>query len=115
MPTLSAYQLQFRRRLKRAIRLRAAADRKARAYAQRLADALGAGATAADVLNELNRVYNVDLSTQTLLVHDLADNAGQQALLDKLGASAPGEEVLLQVMVPDGNGGQKLPASGLLD
>ena len=100
MPTLTAYQVQFRRRLKRAIRLRATVDRKARARTQQLADAIAAGAVAAKVINESNRVYNVDLSTQTILMHSLAENAGQQALLDKLSESTPSEETLLPVMCP---------------
>jgi len=115
MPTLTAYQLQFRKRLKRAIRLRATGDQKARRYAQRLMDAIGAGDDAAEVINELNRVYNVDLSTQTILMHSLWENSGQERLLDMLNQSAPGEEVLLTVMIPDGNGGVALPVSTVLD
>ena len=115
MPTLTPYQNQFRKRLKRAIKLRAAADRKARAYAQRLIDAIGAGDDAAEVINELNRMYNVDLSTQTILMHSLAEDSGRERLLDKLNQSAPGEEMLLAVMIPDANGGAPLPASTVLD
>ena len=115
MASLTAYQLQFRRRMKRAIRLRATADRKARGYAQRLMDAIGAGDDAAEVINELNRVYNVDLSTQTILMHSLWENSGQERLLDMLNQSTPGEEVLLTVVVPDANGGVALPASTGLD
>ena len=39
---LTAYQTQFKRRMKRAIRLRAKADQKARRHTQLLADAIGA-------------------------------------------------------------------------
>ena len=115
MASLTAYQLQYRRRMKRAIRLRATADRKARGYAQRLLDAIGAGDDAAEVINELNRVYNVDLSTQTILMRALGENSGQEVLLDKLNQSTPGEEVLLAVMIPDGNGSVVLPDNGVLD
>lgn len=115
MPSLTAYQQQFRRRLKRAIRLRASADRKARTYADKLTSALEAGANAAAVLNELNRIYNVDLSTQTLLTHSLTVNPGPELLRDTLGESTPGEETLLLVTIPDANGGEALPADGLLD
>ncbi|GAB3841663.1 hypothetical protein [Hymenobacter jeollabukensis] len=68
---LSAYQTQYKRRMKRAISQRASADKKARRYAQLLADALTLAGSAAAQMNALNQLYNVDVSTQTLLVHDL--------------------------------------------
>ncbi|SHL94257.1 hypothetical protein [Hymenobacter psychrotolerans] len=68
---LTAYQTQYKRRMKRAIRLRALADKKARRYAQLLADALTLGSSAAAQMNALNQLYNVDVSTKTILVHDL--------------------------------------------
>lgn len=71
MATLTPYQCQFRQRMKRAISLRAKADRKARSYASQLVRALLDAQTAAAMMNALNQLYNVDVSTQTLLVHDL--------------------------------------------
>ncbi|TGD81693.1 hypothetical protein [Hymenobacter wooponensis] len=113
MATLTAYQKQFRQRMKRAISLRAKADRKARSYATRLATALLDAQMAAAMMNALNQTYNVDVSTQTLLVHDLLDVVTPQRLTDTLTASTPGEELVLFNQIPDGNGGQPLPANPL--
>ena len=110
---LTAYQTQFKRRMKRAIKLRAKADQKARRYTQLLADTIGAAEDAATQMNELNQLYNVDVSTYTLLTQALHANSGQEVLVDHLGQSTPGEEVVLFNQVPDGNGGQELPANPL--
>ena len=110
---LTAYQTQFKRRMKRAIRLRAKADQKARRYTQLLADAIGAAENAATQMNELNQLYNVDVSTYTLLTQALHANSGQEVLMDHLAQSTPGEEVILFNQVPDGNGGQELPLNPL--
>ena len=108
-----AYQTQFKRRMKRAIRLRAKADQKARRYTQLLADAIGAAEDAATQMNALNQLYNVDVSTYTLLTQALHANSGQEVLVDHLAQSTPGEEAVLFNQVPDGNGGQELPANPL--
>ena len=110
---LTAYQTQFKRRMKRAIRLRAKADQKARRYTQLLADAIGAAEDAATQMNELNQLHNVDVSTYTLLTQALHANSGQEVLVDHLAQSTPGEEVVLFNQVPDGNGGQELPPNSL--
>ena len=110
---LTAYQTQFKRRMKRAIRLRAKADQKARRYTQLLADAIVAAEDAATQMNELNQLYNVDVSTYTLLTQVLHANSGQEVLVDHLAQSMPGEEVVLFNQVPDGNGGQPLPNNPL--
>jgi hypothetical protein len=110
---LTAYQTQFKRRMKRAISLRAKADRKARRYTQLLADAIGAAEDAATQMNELNQLYNVDVSTYTLLTQALHANSGQEVLVDHLAQSTPGEEVVIFNQIPDGNGGQLLPANPL--
>ena len=108
---LTAYQTQFKRRMKRAIRLRAKADQKARRYTQLLADAIGAAEDAATQMNELNQFYNVDVSTYTLLTQALHANSGQEVLVDHLAQSTPGEELIIFNQVPDGNGGLELPAN----
>ena len=110
---LTAYQTQFKRRMKRAIKLRAKADAKARRYTQLLADAIGAAEDAATQMNELNQLYNVDVSTYTLLTQALHANSGQEVLVDHLAQSTPGEELVIFNQVPDGNGGQELPANPL--
>ena len=113
MATLTAYQLQYRRRMKRAIKLRAKADAKARRYTQLLADAIGAAEDAATQMDALNQLYNVDVSTYTLLTQALHANSGQEVLVDHLAQSTPGEELVIFNQVPDGNGGQELPANAL--
>ena len=109
----TAYQVQFKRRMKRAIRQRAKADQKVRRYTQLLSDALRLSQDAAAQLNALNQLYNVDVSTQTLLVHDLLDVLQPDQLTGLLGQSMPGEEEQLFNPIPDGNGGQPLPADPL--
>ena len=99
--------------MKRAIRLRAKADQKARRYTQLLADAIGAAEVAATQMNELNQLYNVDVSTYTLLTQALHANSGQEVLVDHLAQSTPGEEAVIFNQVPDANGGQPLPANSL--
>ena len=110
---LTAYQTQFKRRMKRAIKLRAKADQKARRYTQLLSDAIGAAEDAAMQMNELNQIYNVDVSTYTLLTQALHANSGQEVLMDHLAQSTPGEELVIFNQVPDGNGGQPLPNNPL--
>ena len=110
---LTAYQTQFKRRMKRAIKLRAKADQKARRYTQLLADAIGTAEDAATQMNELNQLYNVDVSTYTLLTQALHANSGQEVLVDHLAQSTPGEELVIFNQVPDGNGGQPLPNNPL--
>ena len=110
---LTPYQTQFKRRMKRAIKLRAKADQKARRYTQLLADAIGAAEDAAMQMNALNQLYNVDVSTYTLLTQALHANSGQEVLVDHLAQSTPGEEVVLFNQVADDNGGQELPANPL--
>ena len=110
---LTAYQTQFKRRMKRAISLRAKADQKARRYTQLLSDAIGAAEDAAMQMNALNQLYNVDVSTYTLLTQALHANSGQEVLVDHLVQSTPGEELVIFNQVPDGNGGQELPPNPL--
>ena len=110
---LTAYQQQFKRRMKRVINLRAKADQKARRYTQLLADAIGAAEDAATQMNELNQLYNVDVSTYTLLTQALHANSGQEVLVDHLSQSTPGEERVIFNQVPDGNAGQPLPNNPL--
>jgi len=55
----------------------------------------------------------VDVSTYTLLTQALHANSGQEVLVDHLAQSTPGEELVIFNQVPDGNGGQPLPANPL--
>ncbi len=110
---LTAYQTQFKRRMKHAIKLRAKADQKARRYTQLLADAIGAAEDAAMQMDALNQIYGVDVSTYTLLTQALHADSGQEVLEDHLAQSMPGEEAVIFNQIPDGNGGQPLPANPL--
>ena len=78
-----------------------------------LADAIGAVEDAATQMNELNQLYNVDVSTYTLLTQTLHANSGQKVLVEHLAQSTPGEELVIFNQVPDGNGEQPLPANPL--
>ena len=95
--------------------MRADADRKARRHLEQLRAAMAAGDAAARVCDELNRVYNQDISTETILMHTALENAFQETVQNMLVDSGPGEEMLLLVGVPDANGGAVLPANALLD
>ena len=110
---LTAYQVQFKQRMKRAIKLRAKADAKARRYSQLLADSITSAENAAAQMNALNQLYNVDVSTYTLLTQALHAGGVKGALVDELANSTPGEELVIFNQVPDGNGGQPLPANAL--
>jgi hypothetical protein len=110
---LTVYQTQFKWRMKCAISLRAKADRKARSYTKLLSDAIGAAEDAAMQMNELNQIYGVDVSTYTLLTQVLDANSGQEVLKEYLAQSASGEEAVVFNLIPDGNGGQPLPANPL--
>ena len=78
-----------------------------------LADDISSAEYAAPQMNELNQIYGVDVSTYTLLTQTLHANSGQEVLVDRLAQSTPGEEAVLFNQVPDGNGGQPLPANPL--
>lgn len=87
------------------------ADQKARRYTKLLSDAIGAAEDAGMQMNALNQFYNVDVSTYTLLTQALHANSGQEVLVDHLAQSTPGEEAVIFNQIPDGNGGQALPAN----
>lgn len=110
---LTAYQTQFKRRMKRAIKLRAKADAKARRYSQLLADSITAAEDAAAQMNALNQLYNVDVSTYTLLTQALHAGGVKGTLVGELSNSTAGEEVVIFTQVPNGNGGLELPANPL--
>ncbi|MFC6223904.1 hypothetical protein ACFP2F_11690 [Hymenobacter artigasi] len=99
--------------MKRAISLRAKADAKARRYTKLLSDSIGAAEDAAMQMDALNQIYGVDVSTYTLLTQELHANSGQEVLEDHLAQSTPGEEAIIFNQIPDGNGGQPLPANPL--
>ncbi|AII50831.1 hypothetical protein [Hymenobacter sp. APR13] len=58
-------------------------------------------------------LYNVDVSTKTILVHELQQLATRVQLTTTLAAGTPGEELVIFNRIPDGNGGQPLPGNPL--
>jgi hypothetical protein len=113
MASKTAYQKQADKRLKTALKLRARYDGRVRKYATALGAALAGAADAKARVDRINLLYGVDVSTETLLVHDLR-TAGLPSLLGtSLAASTPGEEVQLFNAIVDGNGGAALTAEAL--
>ncbi|HEX8429206.1 hypothetical protein [Hymenobacter sp.] len=91
----SAYQKQADSRTRTALRLRARADAKVRKYAVALVAALVNAADAKARLDRINLLYGVDISTETLLAHDVRTAGLGEQLANLLAASGPGEEVQL--------------------
>ncbi|MCC3152811.1 hypothetical protein Q3A66_07375 [Hymenobacter sp. BT770] len=113
MASKTAYQKQADKRLKTALKLRARYDGRVRKYATALGAALIGAADAKARVDRINLLYGVDVSTETLLVHDLR-TAGLPGLLStSMAASTPGEEVQLFNAMVDGNGGAVLAAETL--
>ena len=86
---LTGYQLQYKRRMKKALALRAKADRQARFLVARLATVLAQGEVAADRIRRINTLYGTTLSQRT----DLVDGyrvAGSAAALNQVAASSLG-------------------------
>ncbi|HEX8426818.1 hypothetical protein [Hymenobacter sp.] len=91
----SAYQKQADSRTRTALRLRARADAKVRKYAVALVAALVGAADAKARLDRINLLYGVDISLETLLVHDVRTAGLGEQLTSLLAATGPGEEVQL--------------------
>ena len=108
MATKSAYQKQADKRTKTALKLRARYDAKARRAAAQLVAALAGADDAQARINRLNALYNVDISTQTLFIHDLVAADVPSQLAASMAASTPGEELQLFNPNVDGNGGAGL-------
>lgn len=113
MATRTLYQKQADKRTKTALKLRARWDAKARKYATALVAALAGAADAQTRLDRINLLYGVDLSTETLLVHDLRTAGLAGSLSTMLGQSTPGEEVQHFNPTADGNGGAALALEAL--
>ncbi|WBO86096.1 hypothetical protein [Hymenobacter yonginensis] len=104
----TAYQKQADKRTKDALRLRARFDARLRKSARQLLNALAGTAQAKARLDRINLLYGVDISTETLLAHDVRVAGLGGALAPLLEQSAPDEEVQLFNPTPDGNGGMSL-------
>ena len=111
----SAYQVQYKRRIKKALALRARADRQARALAARLATALALGETAADHLSKINGLYGTAVSERTDLVEGYRQAGTSAGLSTVAAASLDGTPVVVFANIADGNGGAALAADADLD
>ncbi|MBW3127271.1 hypothetical protein [Hymenobacter profundi] len=101
----TAYQKQADSRTRTALRLRSRADGKVRKYAAALVAALVSAADAKACLDRVNLLYGVDISPETLLVHDVRTAGLGTQLSNLLAASSPGEEVQLFNPTANGNSG----------
>ena len=112
---LTAYQLQYKRRMKKALALRARADRRARALTARLVAALADGGSAAAHIDRLNTLYGTAVSTRTNLL-DGFSTAGTSAGLTSVAAtSLDGTPAVVYMNITNSNGGAVLAGDADLD
>lgn len=112
---LSAYQVQFKRRLKKALALRARTDRKARALTARLVATLADGELAAGHLDRINTLYGTNTSPRTDLVNGFKVAGTTAGLSTVAAASLDGTPAVVFVNISDSNGGLALAADAVLD
>ena len=106
---LSGYQLQYKRRMKKALALRAKADRQARFLVALLATVLAQGEVAAGRIGRINTLYGTALSQRTALV-DGYRVAGTAAALNAVAAaSLGGAPAVVFVNLPATPAGAMLP------
>ncbi|MBD2722603.1 hypothetical protein [Hymenobacter armeniacus] len=86
---LTGYQLQYKRRMKKALALRAKADRQARFLVARLVTVLAQGEIAAGRIDRINTLYGTNLSLHTDLVNGYRV-AGTAAALNQVAAASLG-------------------------
>ena len=112
---LTGYQLQYKRRMKKALALRAKADRQARFLVARLATVLALGETAANHIGRMNTLYSTNLSLRT----DLVDGyrlAGTAAALNQVAAaSLGGAPAVVFVNLPVNSNDAMFPPDADLD
>ena len=112
---LTAYQLQYKRRMKKALALRARADRRARALTDRLVAALADGSTAAAHVGRLNTLYGTAVSPRTDLLNGFSTAGTSAGLTSVAAASLDGTPAVVYVTIADGNGGTVLAGDTGLD
>ena len=112
---LTGYQLQYKRRMKKALALRAKADQQARFLVARLATVLALGEMAAGRIERIGTLYGTSMSLRT----DLVDGyrlAGTAAALNQVAAtSLGGAPAAVFVNLPANSGGAMLPPDVDLD
>ena len=113
MASKTLFQKQADARTKTALKLRAKFDGRVRKYAAALGTALTGAADAKARVDRLNELYGVDISPETLLVHDVRTLNVGGTLAGLLAASTPGEEVQLFNPTVNGNEGGALDTEAL--
>ena len=115
MATLTAYQVQAKRRISKALRLRARADNKVRHLAARLVAALGDAATAAAHLGTINTLYGTNYTARTTLVGAVEAAGVSASLVSADAGSVAGSPEQLYASVANANGGAVLAGDAGLD
>ncbi|MBD2716743.1 hypothetical protein KBK19_16985 [Microvirga sp. STR05] len=113
MPRKTDYQKQADKRTRDALRLRARFDGRLRKYSGALLAALAGALDARNRINRINLLYGVDISTETLLAHEVRVSGLGDQLGTMLGNSTPGEEIQLFNLTIDGNSGAVLALEAL--
>ena len=112
---LTSYQLQYKRRMKKTLALRAKADRQARFLVARLVTVLAQGEVAAGRVDRINTLYGTALSQRTDLVNSYRV-AGTAAALNQVAAtSLGGAPAVVFVNLPANAPGAMLPPDAELD
>ena len=112
---LTGYQLQYKRRMKKSLALRAKADRQARFLVARLANVLAQGEVAANRIGRINLLYGTNLSQRTDLVDGYRVAGATAALNQVAAASLGGAPAVDFVNLPANSGGAMLPPDADLD
>jgi len=109
----TAYQEQGKRRTRKALALRASADKRARRLALRLIVALTDAETAKRRLERVNVLYGTSYAPETMLVEDMrtADLSGKLGIY--AGGSLEGAPAQVAAPIADGNGGNLLALEAL--
>lgn len=115
MATLTAYQVQAKRRINKALRLRTRSDNKVRHLAARLVAALTDAATAATHLGTINTLYGTNYSVRTTLVGAVETAGVAASLVSAEAGSLAGTPEQLYAVVANANGGSALAADANLD
>ena len=115
MAILTAYQVQAKRRISKALRLRARADNRARHLAARLVAALADAATAATHLGTINTLYGTNYTARTTLVGAVEAAGVPASLVAADAGSSAGTPEQLYAVVANANGGAALAADANLD
>jgi hypothetical protein len=112
---LTGYQLQYKRRMKKALALRAKADRQARFLVARLVSVLAQGETAADHIGRINTLYGTNLSQRTDLVEGYRVAGTSTAISQVATTSLGGAPAVVFVNLPVNSAGVMLPPDVDLD